>query len=121
MLPRITVALVVSLGVIAFAAPGAAPQRGVKVVGHPARGKVLFKVYCSNCHTLKAAGSTGHLGPNLDKLKPSYAEVVTQLITGGTGGAGLPRSDLTFGPGIHEFTTADMHDIAAFVFISTHE
>lgn len=101
-------------------APTASPLGGSKIIGHPVRGKALFRVYCSNCHTLKAAGARGHLGPNLDKLKPSYAQVVTQLITGGTGGAGLPPSDLTFGPGIHEFTASDMHDIAAFVFISTH-
>jgi mono/diheme cytochrome c family protein len=81
----------------------------------------LFRGYCSNCHTLRAAGATGHLGPDLDKLKPSYAQVVTQLITGGTGGAGLPPADLTFGPGIHTFTESDMRDIAAFVFISTHK
>ena len=81
----------------------------------------MFRVYCSNCHTLKAAGATGHLGPDLEKLRPSYPRVLEQLITGGTGGAGLPASDLTFGPGIHTFTAADMRDLAAFVFISTHK
>jgi mono/diheme cytochrome c family protein len=118
---RITFGVLVSVGVIAFAAPTAALRGSAKVVGDPARGKVLFRGYCSSCHTLKAAGATRHLGPNLDKLKPSYARVVTQLKTGGTGGAGLPPSDLTFGPGIHTFTASDIRDIAAFVFISTHK
>jgi mono/diheme cytochrome c family protein len=117
---RITFAALVSIGVICFAAPTAAPRGGAKVVGHPARGKALFRAYCSNCHTLDGARATGHLGPDLDKLKPSYAQVVDQLITGGPGGAGLPPSDLTFGPRIHTFTPSDMRDIAAFVVISTH-
>ena len=95
--------------------------RGAKPVGDPVRGKVLFTGYCSECHTLKAAGSTGRFGPNLDNMKPSYARVVTQIVTGGTGGAGLPpTARLTFGPGIHTFTNSDIHDIAAFVFHSTH-
>jgi mono/diheme cytochrome c family protein len=116
---RVALAVLLTVSGIAIAAPNAAPRGVSKIVGHPARGKVLFRVYCSNCHTLEAAGARGHLGPNLDKLKPSYAQVVTQLITGGTGGAGLPAADLTFGPGIHTFTASEMHDIAAFVFIST--
>ena len=120
-MPRIALAALIAAGAIAIAAPNAAPRGVSKIVGHPARGKALFRVYCSNCHTLRAAEARGHLGPNLDNLAPSCAQVITQLITGVTGGAGLPASDLTFGPGIHEFTTADMHDIAAFVFISTHK
>lgn len=87
------------------------------VVGDPFKGKVFFKGYCSGCHTLKAAGATGRLGPDLDRLKPSYARVVEQVTTGGTGGAGLPLSLLTFGP--DTFTAAEIRDIAAFVFIST--
>jgi mono/diheme cytochrome c family protein len=114
-----------ALGVLALATlvvAGVVTTRGrsVKVVGDRARGEVLFKGYCSGCHTLRAAGATGRHGPNLDRLKPSYARVITQLETGGTQGAGLPRSLLTFGPGIHTFTKRDERDIAAFVFWSTH-
>jgi mono/diheme cytochrome c family protein len=115
---RIACAVLVSISVIVFAAPIAAPRSNAKVVGDPARGKVFFKGYCSGCHTLKAVGATGRLGPNLDKLKPSYARVVRQVTTGGTGGRGMPPSMLTFGPGT--FTASDIRDIAAFVFISTH-
>lgn len=94
---------------------------GSKVVGDPVRGKVLFKGYCSECHTLKATEATGRFGPNLDNMKPSYAQVVTQVETGGTGGAGLPpTARLTFGPGIHTFTASDIRDLAAFVVVSTH-
>lgn len=116
---RITFAVLVSMGLIALAVPTAAPRGSAKVVGDPARGKVLFRTYCSPCHTLKAARATGRVGPNLDRLKPSYARVVTQVTTGGTAARRLPPSILTFGPGT--FTASDIRDIAAFVFISTHE
>jgi mono/diheme cytochrome c family protein len=119
MVARIAFGVLVSIGVIAFAAPTAAPRGSAKVVGAPARGKVFFRVYCSSCHTLKAAGATGRVGPNLDKLKPSYARVVKQVTTGGTQERGLSPSMLTFGPGT--FTASDIRDIAAFVFMSTHK
>ena len=46
-------------------------------------GKTIFKADCSSCHTLKAAGSTGTVGPNLDQLKPAQATVVHQVTNGG--------------------------------------
>jgi mono/diheme cytochrome c family protein len=80
----------------------------------------LFKGYCAECHTLKAAGATGHFGPNLDTMKPTYAQVVRQIETGGKQGAGLPpTARLTFGPGIHTFSASDIDGIAAFVVSST--
>ena len=38
---------------------------------------------CASCHTLKAAGATGTIGPNLDQLKPSQAVVEHQVEVGG--------------------------------------
>jgi mono/diheme cytochrome c family protein len=38
---------------------------------------------CSGCHTLAAAHATGHVGPNLDDLKPSAATVRRQVTNGG--------------------------------------
>jgi cbb3-type cytochrome c oxidase subunit III len=46
-------------------------------------GEAIFKADCSSCHTLKAAGSTGTIGPNLDQLKPEQATVVHQVTNGG--------------------------------------
>jgi len=46
-------------------------------------GKTIFTAECSSCHTLKAAGSTGTVGPNLDQLKPSDAVVQRQVTNGG--------------------------------------
>ena len=40
---------------------------------------------CKNCHTLKAAGATGMVGPNLDQLKPAASLVEHQVTNGGGG------------------------------------
>jgi cbb3-type cytochrome c oxidase subunit III len=46
-------------------------------------GKEIFKAKCASCHTLKDAGATGTVGPNLDQLKPPFAIVQNQVIRGG--------------------------------------
>ena len=49
-----------------------------------AAGKQVFaSAGCGGCHTLKDAGSTGNVGPNLDQLKPSEATVDHQVQVGG--------------------------------------
>ena len=42
------------------------------------------KAMCGACHVLKAAGSTGDIGPDLDSLKPSE-EQVRGVVTEGLG------------------------------------
>ncbi len=51
--------------------------------GGSAAGQTLFSENCAGCHTLAAAGASGSVGPNLDLLKPSLAQVVTQVTNGG--------------------------------------
>ena len=46
-------------------------------------GKSIFTANCASCHTLKAAGATGTVGPNLDQLKPSLPIVQHQVEVGG--------------------------------------
>ncbi len=46
-------------------------------------GKAVFTQNCASCHTLKAAGATGQVGPNLDQFKPSAAIVQHQVEVGG--------------------------------------
>jgi mono/diheme cytochrome c family protein len=48
-----------------------------------AGGAKLFTDNCSTCHTLKAAGASGKIGPDLDMLKPGPALVTSQVNTGG--------------------------------------
>ena len=40
------------------------------------------KAMCSACHVLKAAGSTGNIGPDLDSLKPSEEQVRGVVVEG---------------------------------------
>ncbi len=48
-------------------------------------GQAIFKGECAGCHTLKAAGATGTVGPNLDQLaaKLTLAIVMRQVTNGG--------------------------------------
>jgi mono/diheme cytochrome c family protein len=47
-------------------------------------GKAVFaSAGCGGCHTLKAAGASGNVGPNLDQLKPSETAVKHQVEVGG--------------------------------------
>lgn len=48
-----------------------------------AEGKEVFTTNCGSCHTLKAAGTTGTVGPNLDELEPELAIVEHQVVNGG--------------------------------------
>ncbi len=46
-------------------------------------GKTIFLTAgCTQCHTLKDAGSTGTVGPNLDEKKPPASLVVTRVTNG---------------------------------------
>lgn len=48
-----------------------------------AEGKTVFNANCGTCHTLKAAGTTGTVGPDLDELEPSLGTVEHQVVNGG--------------------------------------
>jgi len=49
----------------------------------PPNGKAIFTQNCASCHTLKDAGTTGTVGPNLDQLKPAQPVVEHQVEVGG--------------------------------------
>jgi mono/diheme cytochrome c family protein len=74
--------------------------------GNVAAGKQVFLSQpCGGCHTLKDAGTTGTVGPNLDQLKPPYARVVTQVTNGG---AIMP-------PFKDKLSSEQIQDVAAYV------
>ncbi len=83
----------------------AAPQ------GDATAGKAVFaSAGCGGCHTLKAAGSSGTVGPNLDQLKPALDRIVRQVQKGG---GPMPAFK-------GELTDKQIQDVAAFVYTSTH-
>jgi len=54
--------------------------------GDATAGKAVFaSAGCGGCHTLKAAGASGNVGPNLDQLHPSFDAVHDQVEHGGGG------------------------------------
>jgi mono/diheme cytochrome c family protein len=78
--------------------------------GNATAGKAVFtSAGCVGCHTLKAAGATGTVGPNLDQAKPPLSLVVTRV----THGAGaMPNFS-------GQLSTKQIADVAAFVVSST--
>jgi mono/diheme cytochrome c family protein len=65
----------------------AAPPPATTTTGggsaQPDGKKVFATAGCGGCHTLKDAGTTGNVGPNLDQLKPTEAIVQHQVEVGG--------------------------------------
>ena len=71
-----------------------------------AAGKQVFaSAGCGTCHTLKDAGTTGNVGPNLDQLKPSESKVAHQVEFGG---AVMPEFK-------SKLTAAQIRAVAAYV------
>jgi mono/diheme cytochrome c family protein len=69
-------------------AASAAPPPGTTTTAAPTGGapdgkKVFASAGCGGCHTLKDAGASGFVGPNLDQVKPSQAVVARQVEVGG--------------------------------------
>ena len=73
-----------------------------------ARGKALFSTVqpaCALCHPLKAAASSGQVGPNLDELQPDADRVLRAV-----------REGLGVMPSFEgQLTEQDMRALAAFV------
>jgi mono/diheme cytochrome c family protein len=67
-----------------LAAPAQEPATpAFKLKGDPTAGKTVFlSAGCKGCHTLKDAGATGTVGPNLDQAKPPLSLVVERVTKG---------------------------------------
>ena len=68
------------------------------------------KAMCGTCHTLKAAESSGDIGPNLDMLKPKIAQTILAV----TNGIGVmpPWKDI--------LTIEEIEAVAYYIFNSTN-
>ncbi len=72
--------------VVGTVATTPSPDAGLpalKLKGDATSGKKVFtSAGCTGCHTLKDAGATGTIGPNLDNSKPTFELVVTRATLG---------------------------------------
>jgi mono/diheme cytochrome c family protein len=73
--------LAASAAALALAGCGGSSKGGSSA--NSAGAKVFSDAGCKNCHTLKAAGAHGTVGPNLDQLQPSADLVIKQVNSGG--------------------------------------
>jgi cytochrome c553 len=73
-------------------------------------GKVFASAGCASCHTLKAAGAKGQIGPNLDELKPDQSMVARQVRNGGNG---MPSFE-------KKLSGTQIDQVASFVAEATH-
>jgi mono/diheme cytochrome c family protein len=78
--------------------------------GDPAAGKEVFaSAGCGSCHTLKDAGSTGTIGPNLDEVKPDL-QLALERVTNGKSPMPAFKDSLT---------EQQIADVAAYVVQAT--
>lgn len=85
--------------------PGAASPGSAEDVTDTQGRRLFLSVGCSSCHTLAAAGATGQVGPNLDRVQPSAAQVTQKLLHGGGGMPSFAGS----------LTAAQVKELAAYV------
>jgi cytochrome c553 len=88
------------------AAPAYALPSPIPASANAAAGAAVFKsAGCGGCHTLAAAGAGGQIGPNLDRLQPTFGRTQAQVEQGG---GSMPSFRKTLTP-------AQIRDVAAYV------
>src|SRR5437763_8478598 len=70
-----------------------------------AGAKVFASAGCGGCHTFAPAKASGQAGPNLDRIRSSFAQVRAQVENGG---GGMPAFK-------GQLSAAQIRDVAAFV------
>jgi len=99
----------IGIAAAALAVAVAVPALAATPVGNPKKGKVVFVANCIACHTFKAGGGKGTIGPNLDQKKPGYKLAVLRV----TNGKGVMPSFKT------TLTKTQIQDVAAFIYATT--
>jgi mono/diheme cytochrome c family protein len=85
---RVTLGLaaLICIAAVVFAIPAMGARtssgQGAGDPGNMVDGKKVFIQFCGKCHALKAAGSKGTLGPNLDQDAVTFNRVVTAIEEG---------------------------------------
>jgi mono/diheme cytochrome c family protein len=107
------------------APPASSPPAAPAQKGDPAAGKTIFTAQgCAACHTFKPAGSTGVVGPDLDKLasdaqaakRGSVAQYTTESIVNPNAYvvAGFPAGTMPQDFGT-KLTKKQLADLVAFL------
>jgi mono/diheme cytochrome c family protein len=94
-----------------------------KLVGNSKAGKVVFVSTCGACHTLKAAGAVGNIGPNLDKVPLSQALLIKAITNGGSSimtKAQIAKYQTQMQP-YKYLGTKSIQNISRYVYESTHK
>lgn len=74
------------------------PESGIaSLTAQEERGRAVFGRHCNQCHTLKAAGGSASVGPNLDVLRPTYNLTLDAIENGRARGNGAMAADLVEG------------------------
>ncbi len=88
------------------AAAAPAKSSPIPAAANVAAGEKVFKTAgCGSCHTLKAAGADGQIGPNLDSARPDFETVRAKVEAGG---GGMPSFT-------GQLSADQIRDVAAFV------
>jgi sulfite dehydrogenase len=83
---------------------------GAESQGPPPGKAVFMSAGCGSCHTLKDAGTSGKVGPNLDELQPTEPAIAAQVENGG--GVMPAFKD--------KLSQKQIDDVAKYVFTATH-
>jgi cytochrome c6 len=92
------------------------------LLGSATAGKPIFVANCAACHTLRAAGADGQIGPDLVRLSLPEATIVTQVTNGGpalmgNAAAGYRTTMVGYK---RVLSPAQIDDVAAFVYTAQH-
>jgi sulfite dehydrogenase len=113
-----------ALLLLAAAIPTAAlAHRSTKVVGNAKSGKPQFVSTCGVCHTLRPAGTTGTIGPNLTNVVLTEQTIIKAITNGGAtvmtkAAASKYTTTMVAYKGV--LTPTQIDNIAAYVYVSTH-
>ena len=68
------------------------PPRVLNPQPYEGTTREVFAEACGSCHTLRAAGANGFVGPDLDELRPSAEQVRQAIRTGGARNDVMPSN-----------------------------
>jgi mono/diheme cytochrome c family protein len=101
------------------------PSATPALVGNSKAGKAVFVTTCAACHTLKAAGAQGNIGPNLDKVGPSLTQaLLIKAITNGGSSIMTKAQIAKYQTQMTPFKylgTKVIQNISRYVYESTHK